>query len=113
MNDTIVVAIISAMALIIINIIIGQIQLRRIPPQNQVDDATAASAYASLNKELRENIEKLETRLQGLENMRIGPYRITTDIVISPEPRIMRNEIVLMTSEPVVSRPPAGKEEDK
>lgn len=105
LSDTIVVGLISAGALIVGNLIIGWIQLKRALSQNQVDDADAATAYAKLNKDLRKEMEGMQVRLQSLENMRVGPYRITTDIAISPDPHILRNEIVLMTADPIVSHP--------
>lgn len=103
LSDTVLVGLISAAGLLLANLVIGWVQLRKISSQNRVDDASVATAYANLNQELRSQIEKMEERIQHLEQAKTGPYRVTTDIAVDPEPRIIRSEVVLMSAEPVVT----------
>ncbi len=102
-SDAVLVGLVSSAGLLIANLVVGYIQFKRMLSQNTADDAGAATAYAQLNRELRDEMSKMEVRIQDLEKFRSGPYRITTDIVLAPDPRILRNEIVLMQTDPVVT----------
>lgn len=104
-------------AAIIVQILLGfwaaRAGLLRVRSQNQTDDATAATAYARLNKELRQQVEDLSSRVGELENIRTAPLRITTDIMPYPDPHVIRSEVVVMASSPTVINPGESLERKK
>lgn len=104
-------------AAIIVQILLGfwaaRAGLLRVRSQNQTDDATAATAYARLNKELRQQVEDLSNRVGELENIRTSPLRITTDIIPYPDPHVIRSEVVVMAGTPTVIKPDDPSERKK